>query len=119
MRKVLLMVVALALLAIPASAKQKVAKPAPKGVKRHALVKATMALVAAPVAAGKGLRYTLGSVLFAVEAGNDVVLAGLYGVDQVASKELKHNPFHYVYVVDNKVDKGLEVASLYFFGVTN
>ena len=99
------------------------ATPKAKGLKRHALVKTAMAVgvVAknAPAVAAKGVKYTIGSVLFVVEAGNDVLLAGLDAASDVAAKELKFNPVYYVYYVDDKVDHGLEFVEEYFFGVQN
>ena len=99
------------------------AAPKAKGLKRHALVKTAMAVgvVAknAPAVVGKGVKYTIGSVLFVVEAGNDVLLAGLDAASDVAAKELKFNPVYYVYYVDDKIDHGLEFVEEYFFGVQN
>jgi hypothetical protein len=92
-------------------------------VKKHALAKAALAPVKGVqklvTSAPKAAKVTLGSVVFAVEAGNDVVYLGLTALDKAASMELKHNPFHYAAVVDGKVDSGLEYAEQYFFGAVN
>jgi len=118
--KMILMTILSVAIATSANA---VPKMKAKGLKRHALVKTAMAVgvVAknAPAVAAKGVKYTIGSVLFVVEAGNDVLLAGLDAASDVAAKELKFNPVYYVYYVDDKVDHGLEFVEEYFFGVQN
>lgn len=95
-----------------------VARPA-EAKPKHALVKVALASRAVVTAAPKAAKVTIGSVVFAVEAGNDVVLLGLTALDKAASMELKKNPFHYAAVVDGKIDSGLEYAEEYFFGVQN
>lgn len=90
-----------------------------KAKPRHALVKVAAASVKAPKAAFKITKATLGSALFAVETVNDVVLGGLTGLDFAASKELKVNPFHYLAVVDGKIDLGIEKGETFFFGSSN
>ncbi len=92
------------------------AAPASAGVARHALAKVAKAVAAPVVHSKRSLKQVLGGVVFAVEAGNDVVLAGLTGLDKGAAMELKFNPFHYAAVVDGKVDAGLEYVEQYFLG---
>ena len=90
------------------------------GVKNHALAKVGKALgtvASAPVVHPKRtFKQVVGGVVFAVEAGNDVVYLGLTALDKGASMELKHNPFHYAAVVDGKIDAGLEYSEQYFLG---
>ena len=94
-----------------------VANAAPSG--KHALVKVAKALAAPVTAPKRTLKQVLGSVVFAVETGNDVVLGGLTGLDKAASTELKYNPFHYAAVLDSKVDVAIEKAETYLFGSSN
>jgi len=108
MRK--LIIAALAVVAISLGC--TVASAAPK----HALGKVA-SVVAAPVTHPKRtLKQVVGSVVFAVEAGNDVVLAGLTALDKGSAMELKYNPFHYLAVADGKIDAGLEYVEQYFLG---
>src|SRR6266851_2411677 len=95
-----------------------VAEAAPK--KQHALVRVGKALAFVPKQVvthpKQSVKLTLGSVLFAAESVNDVVYSGLVGLDKAAGMELKFNPFHYVAVLDGKIDVGLEAGELYFYG---
>lgn len=105
------LILAIIMLSLVASANAKVSK--------HALAKVAVAPVAVAKKSPKALKVTLGSALFAVEAGVDVVHLATEGLDKGGSVELKHNPFHAVNVVVGKVDSGLEKAETYFFGVQN
>jgi hypothetical protein len=95
------------------------ANATPKAKPKHALVKVAVVVVKAPKAAFKITKATLGSALFAVETVNDVVLGGLTGLDKAAGMELKYNPFHYLAVVDGKIDQGIEKGETFFFGSSN
>jgi len=90
-----------------------------KAPRKHALPRAAKAVAAAVSSPKRPLKVVLGSILFAVETGNDVVLGGLEGLDKAASMELKYNPFHYIYYVDDKIDVGLEAGETFFFGSHN
>src|SRR5215472_17176505 len=95
-------------LVVPCLAAAQVVKAAPRNLKKHALPKVMLAPLAvakvAPKAAltvgkvaGKGLGYTIGSVLFTAEAGVDVAHAATDVLDKgVAAEGFKKNPFHYV-----------------------
>ena len=93
--------------------------PAHAGVASHALAKVAKVAAAPVVHPKRSLKQVLGSVVFVVETGNDVVLGGLTGLDKAASMELKYNPFHYAAVVDGKIDVGIEKAEMYLFGSSN
>jgi len=111
MRKLIMTAMAVVALSLGCT----VADAAPK----HALVKVAKALAAPVTAPKRTLKQVLGSVVFAVETGNDVLLGGLTGLDKAASTELKYNPFHYAAVLDGKVDVGIEKAETYLFGSSN
>lgn len=82
---------------------------------KHALARVAKVAVSPVIHPKRTFKQTIGAVVFAVEAGNDVVLIGLTALDKGASVELKHNPFHYAAVVDSKIDAGLEYAQGFFF----
>ena len=98
-----------------AQSPQGTAKPKSK----HAFVKIAAVVAKAPRNALKITKATLGSALFAVETANDVFLGGLVGLDKAAGMELKYNPFHYLAVVDGKIDLGIEKGEQFFFGSSN
>jgi hypothetical protein len=108
----LLFVVLSLLLTVPVS-------PASAAVKNHALAKVAKVVSAPVVHPVRSVKQVIGSVVFAVEAGNDVLLGALNGADKAASVEFKYNPFHYAALLDDKIDKGLEAGELYFFGSSN